>query len=207
MRKRLLVLPISAVVIVGLCFYKLSRSYDPRPFVPIQHVSLRTVSPDSGLLFELYDQKSELVKLSRYVGRHEIVLVFFDGAAGVHKNSTMQLLAENIDRLATDLIIVGVSDVLPQVNERFLKQWNADRERQRLPELRFVLLSDVDFSPDGPRDKWKVHRQWRRYDAATKQSLTGGFFIDRKGQVAWGPGGPVAITDPKQLLDRLLATK
>ena len=200
-------LPVSAAVIVGLCLYKMSRSYDSRPFVPVRQVSLRPVSPNSGLLFKLYDQKSELVKLSRYVGRHEIVLVFFDGQAGAHGNPTMRLLAENIERIDEDLIIVGVSDVLPQVNERYLKQWNADRNERMLPELRFVLLSDVDFSRDGPGEKWKVHRQWGRYDSIKKRPLTGIFFIDRKGQVSRGSNGPEVIAEPELLLDRLLARK
>src|SRR5438552_1442701 len=61
MRRILLVIPISAVIIAGLMAFKLTRHYEPRV-----EESATDVRP--APVFQLYDQHSQIVRLARYVG-------------------------------------------------------------------------------------------------------------------------------------------
>ena len=124
--------------------------------------------------FEALDSEGHLVRLSAWLGRHRIILVFFDGERGADQDADLLKLR---DRFA-DVKIVGVTLSIPQVNRAAM-----DRAGGTFP---FPLVSDIDFqSPEGTM---RIHRHWGRLDAIGEQPLKGVFLIDRKGQVAYvGP--------------------
>ena len=78
MRKRLLILPLSALVILGLVVYRVQREAG-RPPTPLARPPVeRRLAPR----FELYDQQNQIVKFERSLGRTRLVVVFFDGRLG-----------------------------------------------------------------------------------------------------------------------------
>ena len=129
--------------------------------------------------FEALDSEGHLVRLSAWLGRHRIILVFFDGERGADQDADLLKLRDRFAELKeTDVKIVGVTLSIPQVNRAAM-----DRTGGTFP---FPLVSDIDFqSPEGTM---RIHRHWGRLDAIGEQPLKGVFLIDRKGQVAYvGP--------------------
>ena len=129
--------------------------------------------------FEALDSEGHLVRLSAWLGRHRIILVFFDGERGADQDADLLKLRDRFAELKdTDVKIVGVTLSIPQVNRAAM-----DRAGGTFP---FPLVSDIDFqSPEGTM---RIHRHWGRLDAIGEQPLKGVFLIDRKGQVAYvGP--------------------
>ncbi|GAB4151077.1 MAG: hypothetical protein Tsb009_26280 [Planctomycetaceae bacterium] len=193
MRWRVVVLPVAAVVIVVLCVYKLTRSYSP--------VELPT--PDAlceAPHFELPDQKkpSQVVRLKGYVGRHRIILVFFDGEQGAEQDSLLVYLRDNYDSVkAAGIVVLGISTALPQQNrpaERSLPQPNPVRVRQAFP---FPLLTDLPPS-------CRVHRLWGRYDKIREQPTPGVFLIEQNGLVACVGRVPKPLAQPRKTIDEIL---
>ena len=79
MRPRLFVLLLAALVITALCAWKTSR--------PPSASSLRGELPElrqPAPAFALYTHHSppQIVRLATYLGRHSILVVFFDGREG-----------------------------------------------------------------------------------------------------------------------------
>jgi peroxiredoxin len=167
MRRRILVLPVAAVLIALLCVHKLSRSY------PRQDESLLLpVVEKQAPAFELLDQNkpSELVRLRRYLDHAEIVVVFFDGEHGADHSGVLQHLRGKFAKLQkSGIAVLAVSTALPQQNRKIIENSGA---------FPFPLLSDPDLS---------VHQAWGRIDAATGRPLTGVFLVDRAGRVSWSP--------------------
>jgi peroxiredoxin len=129
--------------------------------------------------FEALDSEGHLVRLSAWLGRHRIILVFFDGERGADQDADLLKLRDRFAELKdTDVKIVGVTPSIPQINRAAM-----DRAGGTFP---FPLVSDIDFqSPEGTM---RIHRHWGRLDAIGEQPLKGVFLIDRKGQVAYvGP--------------------
>jgi len=129
--------------------------------------------------FEALDSELRLVRLSAWLGRHRIILVFFDGERGADQDADLLKLRDRFAELKeTDVKIVGVTLSIPQVNRAAM-----DRAGGPFP---FPLVSDIDFqSPEGTM---RIHRHWGRLDSIGEQPLKGVFLIDRKGQVAYvGP--------------------
>ena len=75
MRKRILVLPAAALILIALVVYKQTRK--PAPQGRVELPAAQAPAP----LFSLLTRNNKLVKFERYVGRHKILVVFFDGAA------------------------------------------------------------------------------------------------------------------------------
>ena len=141
--------------------------------------------------FEALDSEGHLVRLSAWLGRHRIILVFFDGERGADQDADLLKLRDRFAELtATDVKLVGVTLSIPQLNRAAL-----DRAGGTFP---FPLVSDIDFqSPEGTM---RIHRHWGRLDAIGEQPLKGVFLIDRKGQVAYvGP-----IPKPYDNVDQVL---
>ena len=129
--------------------------------------------------FEALDSEGHLVRLSAWLGRHRIILVFFDGERGADQDADLLKLRDRFAELKdTDVKIVGVTLSIPQVNRAAM-----DRAGGTFP---FPLVSDIDFQY--PEGTMRNHRHWGRLDAIGEQPLKGVFLIDRKGQVAYvGP--------------------
>jgi len=184
MNRRILILFIAGAVIVILCAYKVTRTYK-KP----THVVLPTVK-QAAPPFELYNEKhpNELFRLAGYLGRHRILVLFFDGKTGADRDPMALRLRDEFDRLRKNNIkVLAVSAALPQENRKVI---------QRSGPFPFPLLSDPDL---------RVHRLWGRIDEHSGRPQTGLFLIDRAGKVDWADGSPRPLTDPKTTVDELIA--
>ena len=175
-RPRILILPISAAIIVGLVAFKLTR-----PPQVQQYGIFEERRPALG--FTALDSQNKLLKIDAYFGRHEILLVFFDGDAGADHDPLLRRVRQHFDSLKRrDVKVVAVSAALPQHNRQAAVRSGA---------FSFPLLSDPEFL---------IHRRWGRYDEDQQRPLTGAFAIDRAGRVAWSGKSP----RPEENLDRFL---
>jgi len=184
MNRRILILFVAGVVIAILCAYKATRTYE-KP----AHVVLPTVK-QAAPPFELYNEKhpNELVRLVGYLGRHRILVLFFDGKTGADRDPILLRLRQNFDRLRkNDIKVLAISTALPQENRKAI---------QRSGPFPFPLLSDPDL---------QVHRRWGRIDEQTGMPRTGLFLIDRAGEVDWADRSPRPLTDPETTVNELLA--
>ncbi len=175
-RPRVMVLPLAAVIIVGLVAFKLSQPPQPQTLTTLEE---RRPAPK----FTALDSHNELVKLERYLGRQEVLLIFFDGDAGADRDPVLLRVREQFDELKRRGVqVVAVSAAIPQYNRAAMG---------RVGKFPFPLLSDPEFF---------IHRLWGRYDEDQLKTQTGVFLIDRAGQVAWSKESP----QPEADLDRVL---
>ncbi|MCA9082730.1 MAG: redoxin domain-containing protein [Planctomycetaceae bacterium] len=188
--KRIWILPIAAVVIFGLCVWRIShpRESGYRSDVVPQ---LRRPAPS----FQLYDQNSTLVNLESFLHRHVIVLIFFDGQAGPDADPCLTQFRNFHAALKKEgIIVLGISTALPQ-----------QIRNSASAVYPFPLLSDAAAS-----DRQSVHRVWNRIiepptldqPAGTKPGI---FVIDRTGLVSWDENGPVPEVNPDQVLSQILS--
>ena len=185
MSRRILILPISALVIVLVCLYGLSRT-SQRATLPVAKRSARF------LLFELYDRNNQTVRLERYLGRHHILLVFFDQRTGADGDPVLLSLRGEFNRLkGENVIVLGISTALPQDNRKRIEE-----KRKEDPDFDLPFLLLTDLPPE-----CRVHRQWGRFDEAVGLPLPGLFYIDRAGNVDWAGRFPKPVPDVEQLLN------
>ena len=185
-RGRVLVLPVAALVIIGLCGWKLAQPISQRS--RIREMTEYRQSPR----FELIDQSPQprLVKFERYLSRHRIVLVFFDTKLPPDQDERLVQLRANLPALKRyETVVVGVSGGLPQENRR----------GSLFP---FPLLTDVVQREAGSR--YQVHKLWGSYNEQTDEPEFKMFLIDRKGTVAWDGDKPRAIENSKTVINALI---
>lgn len=184
MKPRIIVLPLSAVVIAALCAYKLSRSEEqPEPNRPIR---ITRQAP----LFELSDQRKppQTVRLQSFLGRHEIVLAFFDEKAGL-SDPVLVWLREHADTLRhEDVKVFAISQALPQTHRKMFKEALADNE-----PIPFEMLTDLDG---------RVHERYGLLATETQHPKTEVFLIDRAGNMKWDRKHPLPMEDPITELER-----
>lgn len=189
MRPRILVLPISALVIAGLVLWRSGRQS--------QHQERRHIASDSRQLaprIELYDQHSQLVKFERYLGRTALLILFFDGQSTPEENLLLTRLRDDYAALRrSGLDVVAVSAATPFAIR--------ESERRTGREFPFPVLTDIDRHSPIPVP---VHRIWGLADDETPAPRTGLFFIERDGSVTWKNGYPVPLEDPERFVDNLL---
>lgn len=183
-RKRVLLLPVAAAVIIGLCAWKLSQPISTR--TKNREITDYRQSPR----FELIDQAKRLVKFERYLSRHRIVLVFFDSKLPPDQDERLLKLRANLPILKRyETVVVGVSGGLPQ-------------ENRRGTEFPFPLLTDLVQREAGSH--YQVHKQWGSYDETADQPEFKMYLIDRKGTVAWDDGKPRAIDNSITVINALI---
>jgi peroxiredoxin len=185
MDKRIFLLVLAAAVIGGLCAFKATRHFAPPSAVAAR--PLEEPVPE----FELYDQSapSRIVRLDGYLGRHRIVVVFFDGRAEASSSVVLNRLKADWSRLRkAQIYVMAISTALPQEYRKDIAQHG---------EYPFPLLSDPDF---------RAHRAWGRFDASAKQPLAGVFLVDRKGWVRWSreTNTPQPTRDWQSAVDELI---
>jgi peroxiredoxin len=196
MRNRVLILPIAAAIIVALCAYRLLR--EERPSVGVVTAMKRQPPP-----FELFNSASPPapVRLATYLGRHQIMLVFFDGRKSADRDPVLLWLSRNAERIEdADIKVFCISGALPFQNRAAIKKM----QNQGLA-VPFVLLTDPPPTEGAPEMGYLVHKEWGRYDRQTGQSLPGIFLIDRAGRVQWNESGPVPVELDNPTLERFLA--
>lgn len=183
MRRIVWVLPISAVLIAGLVAYKMTRRYE----APADE-SVFDIRP--APLFQLEDQHSRIVRLKSYIGRHKLLVVFFDGSQGPdHSQLLGQLVGKYMEIHATGAVILAISAARPSQNRyganlEHLKVDPSGAALTEQEELRypFLLLSDIlDY---------KEHRNYEAFDARTGKPREAVFVVDRAGLIQYAHRGP-----------------
>lgn len=175
-RPRVLVLPLAAAMIVGLVAFKLSQPRQGRSTAALQE---RRAAPK----FLALDSDNKLLKFERYLGRQEVLLIFFDGEAGADRDPVLLRARQQFSELKRRGVqVVGISAAIPQYNRQAM---------ERGGKFPFPLLSDPEFL---------IHRLWGRYDDDRLETQTGVFWIDRAGQVAWSGKSPRPEADPDRVL-------
>ena len=182
MKLRILVLPLAAAIIAGMVWHKLQRDHQRSP-TSQQTTTARIQAPP----IEALDKDNSITRLKSFQGRHNLLVVFFDGEAGAASDKTLLHLKSHAAELeAADFHVIAVSSALPQQNRN-----------TEFPPL-FHLLSD-------PAPIWKIHRAWGTgsFDKEAELPRQAVFHIDRAGNVA-GSSEPIPLTNPDQQIDKLL---
>jgi peroxiredoxin len=188
MRKRLLILPLSALVILGLVVYRLQREAGGPPRSLAQPPVERRLAPR----FQLYDQQNQIVKFERYLGRTRIVVVFFDGLQGADADAYLSSLRDAYGRVKSlGVEVIGISRARPVENRQA-----EERAGAKYP---FPVLTDLGEQSPAPI----VHQKWGVYDAERDATQTGVFLVDRAGMVRWRGGHPLPVEDAQRVVESL----
>ncbi len=143
---------------------------------------------------ELYDQKSQLVKFERYLGRTRMVVVFFDGEAGADHDPWLTQLRDHYDTVkAAGVQVIGIGVATPYANRQ------AGERSQAFP---FPILSDIGKDNPAP-----AHTQWGRFDPSDGSFHTGVFLVDRSGMVETEGRIFKPVTDPEAVVKALCIGK
>lgn len=192
MRKILLVIPISAVIIAALVWYRIQH-----PPAAVAHTATAaTMRP--APLFQLYDEQSQIVRLARYIGRHKLLIVFFDGSQGPDQSELLLTLRQKFlpihESGAIVLAISGLrpSELRPPVNDR------GERVTREEP-FPFGMLADIN--------DYEIHRLYGAYDESTKIPREAVFVIDRTGIIRHVHLGPDDLGNPELWADELRRVK
>jgi peroxiredoxin len=179
MKSRVLMLPLAAIAISGLCLFRVNRP--SRPSVASADVGRRPAPR-----FELYDQHSRLVRFDqRFASRQTTVLVFFNPRTNAGMSQLRELASLSGRLHQNGIAVVGVSPLLPQEHRRLAVKGR---------EIPFVLLSDFDLS---------VHKLWNRLDARGAAPVPGVFLVDRAGHVPFDAAGPAPAASLAAVLAEL----
>lgn len=195
-------LPLAAAVIAALCVYRLTRR-DERPsgeFAPMRRAPVLQETRDAagGFATRLLDSRGRLFRFESWLGRHPIIVVFFDGESGAENDPALTRLRDVHERLVEEGIkVVAVSGALPQENWKRTPLSDATVDLDKSGGFPFPLVTDLP-------PEYRLHRLWGRYDPARARSLPGVFFIDRAGRVAWEGRFPRPVTDIDKLLSDLV---
>ena len=182
MRLRILLLPLAAAIIAGMVWHKLQKVHQRSPATTTSTTARIQAPP-----IEALDKDNSITRLRSFLGRHNLLVVFFDGEVGAGFDKTLQHLKSHAAELeAADYHVIAVSSALPQHNRK-----------AEFPPL-FHLLTD-------PEPIWKIHREWGSgsFDKEAGQPRQAVFHIDRAGNVA-GSSEPIPLANPDQQIDKLL---
>jgi len=183
MRRIVWVLPISAAVIAGLVAYKMTRRFEDTA-----DESAFDVRP--APLFQLADQHSRIVRLKSYIGRHKMLIVFFDGSRGPDHSDLLSRLRDKYQEIhTTGAVVLAISAARPSQNRyganlEHLKVDPSGAAATEQDELRypFLLLSDIlDY---------KEHRNYEAFDERTGKPREAVFVVDRAGLIQYAHLGP-----------------
>lgn len=189
-RRLFAVLAIGALIAV----VSITRVLTNKPQTYEKQVAEATVMRPAPV-FEALDANNRLVRLGSWIGRHRIIVIFFDGEQGADNDFDLLRLRDRFAELqANDVKIVGVTASIPQVNRAAMERAGG--------EFPFPLVSDVD--PLSPEGTLRIHRHWGRFDPVTDKPLSGSFLIDRKGYVAYVGTTPKPFDNVEQIIDSVV---
>jgi len=150
----------------------------------------------ADLDFEGLDSDNRMVRLAAFLGRHRILVLFYDGELGADKDAELLRLRERfIELKAHDVKVIAVSTALPQQNRAAMLP-------ERAGEFPFPLVSD--FNPVSPEEAQKIHRRWGRWDDSTGKAKPGVFVIDRKLQIEFMGGAPKPVASVDLAVESLV---
>jgi peroxiredoxin len=146
-------------------WYRANRPQDVSPTLK----GLTHLQRQSAPVFTLHDQRSQPFRLARYLGRHKLLIVFFDPTAGAAKNPQLQVLKSGYPQLtAHGEKVIAISSATPYANRESFKQGG---------DFPFHILSDADYS---------VETQWGVMDQSDPPKVKpSAFVVDRAGVINW----------------------
>lgn len=170
---------IAGLLIWGVCAWRLATNRSQPYAAQVAAAMVMRPAPD----FEALDANNRMFRLQRYLGRHPVLVVFFDARLTLAGDPRIQQALAQASVLAEHgAKIVAVSTALPQENRAALTNGHA---------ANFSVISDVDR---------RIHEKWGRLDR-TGAPLPGIFWIDRKGAVAWRGAGPIPVADIETVME------
>ncbi len=182
---RLAAVVIAGLLIVSLCGWRLQANAPQTYTAQLEAATVERPAPD----FEALDAQNQMFRLQRYLGRHRVLVVFYDADLTVADDPAIASIRRAFpDLRARDIQVVGVSTALPQQNRAHFAAGE---------EFPFPLVTDLDLS---------IHQRWGRFDEPAGKPLPGVFLIDRKGSVPCFGFNPRPVSDLETLLTELTAS-
>ena len=179
-RQLFMCLPLAAVVLASITWWEMQTREGGLPdFTRNERLSLKPVG--KALQFELYDLDNNTVRLSRYLGRHKIILAFVPRGSKLDTVVTQCRVGwgEHDAESGESCIVVLVSPELPQ---------SLRHQVGPMRNAAVVYLSDAGGRrgqvPGEAATAWGVGRG---VTSATELTV---FHIDRAGRVRWKNGRP-----------------
>ncbi|MBC8290086.1 MAG: redoxin domain-containing protein [Planctomycetes bacterium] len=174
MKPRVLILALAAIAIFAAVEYRLRMPVEPKPAGETSARSpLRPAPPLEGT-----DSNNKYFRLQRYLGRHEVFVVFFDRKTGADNDPVLAELKKHTATLKSKgIFVVAVSSALPQENRKAAFE----------TPIPFVLVTDPD-------QVWKFHRPWGCLNEDTGEVIPRAFHIDRAGKIASRAGSLQTVT-------------
>lgn len=192
MRRLYLVPPLAALAIIGMSLWKITRP-------PVEYAAV--AMPPTGRpapLFELYDDNSQIVRVARYIGRHKLLIVFFDGRRGPDRSELLLSLRREWAAIEdTGAIVLAISDLRP-AEHRPPPGPHGERIERDEP-FRFPMLSDINDH--------RVHRLYGAFDETRGAPREAVFVIDRAGAIRHAHVAPDDLGTPRQWADELRSVK
>lgn len=190
MTDRRLLIPLIAAVLLAVASIWRMRANKPQDYAD-QVAAAVMMRP--APTFEALDSNNHLVRLNSLLGRHKIIVVFFDGESGADQDAGVLRLRQRFGELQSHGVkVIAVSAAIPQQNRAAIS---------RVGAFPFPLVSDID--PRSPEGNLRIHREWGRINSAG-QPRTGVFLIDRKGQLPVTPDGPRPLASVELAIDESL---
>lgn len=180
--KREIVLLLAGLVILVTVVWREQQLQHWKSDPTRQIAMVRTLAPR----FTLADHNRKVVKFERLLGRHRVILAFFDPELGVDRDPRTQQLIENFDAMhRAGIEIVAVSTATPYAN--------GEAERRLGRKLPFPVVTDIDINDPAPLP---THRKFGLIDAQTGEARTGLFLIERDGSLPRQENGlPLPVQD------------
>lgn len=180
---RTLILPLAAVIIAGLVWYK---SIQPKQEITPE-ITQAFLNRRPAPTFSLWDDDSKPFKLSRYLGRHKLLIVFFDPKQGIATNPQLKILTEAYKQLTSHgEKVIAISSATPYAIRESMKSKS---------ELPFHVLADPDFG---------VEAEWGCMQPGDPPRMKpSAFVIDRAGVIAWSQIGEPSPLPAEKLLQEL----
>ena len=142
-RPRVLVLPIAAAVIVGLVVFKLSQPPQPRSSATFDE---RRPAPK----FLALDSQNQLVKFERYLGRQEVLLIFFDGEAGADRDPVLLRARSSLPN--SSVVACRSWESAPRFRSTIGRRWNGSEHFRShccpIPSFSFTVCGDATTRTD-----------------------------------------------------------
>jgi peroxiredoxin len=144
--------------------------------------------------WELPDQNFRLTKFDRFLGRHPVVVLFFDGTPPLEDDELLVWLRDHAEAIYDEgWRIVAISSANPAEARAA-----AQRTGQDWP---FPVLTDMHLRDPAPTP---VHYLWSRVDRATGAPQPALFLVDRMGLVEYVDGRPMPQPQPRAALESLI---
>ena len=184
--RRLWILFAAGLLIIGAVCYRLRRDELQRQESVSNTESVSTTERTEikpAPLFEAFNQDNKIVRLSSFIGRHEIWVIFF--REPLDRDPLFQKVVDASDSaLARGVKIIGITAELPQNNRKFLKALGV----QEIP-----VLTD-------PEPIYDLHHRWGLVDEKSGDVRSGLFVVDRSGNKKWKNGYPASIANVDEFL-------